>query len=348
MDDATLERLLRKFGLSEKEVDTYLTILDHGEAKASTIADDAGVSKRYVYSLSERLEERGFVEVDDHVTPTTIRANAPDAVIDRLEEDLDAIEPALEARYSRTAPTAQLFEVVKSRVTVVKRITELLDAAEEEVTLTVPSRHLDEVRDALADAVDRGVLVLLVVTGVDPADLDETGLASATRAWSQPMPTILTVDRSRGLLAPTEMLERANTDQQAIAFTQPQLVPVLVGSFLANYWPMATETAVAEPAPLPFTGRNVRRVAFQATLRLRADERIRAHVTGRPVGSDDEIEVVGEVVEVRQGLLDPPTNTAPIEHALVLETDDGTVTVGGEGAFVEDVEAISVTLEAAG
>ena len=48
MDDATLRAHLRRFGLSEKEVDTYLTLLEHGEATASTIADVAGVSKRYV------------------------------------------------------------------------------------------------------------------------------------------------------------------------------------------------------------------------------------------------------------------------------------------------------------
>jgi len=93
MDDRTLNDLLRRFGLSDKEVDTYLSLLAHGEAKASTVADAAGVSKRYVYSVSESLAERGFVEVNDHVVPTTIRANPPDEVINRLRSDVDAIRP---------------------------------------------------------------------------------------------------------------------------------------------------------------------------------------------------------------------------------------------------------------
>jgi len=33
MDDRTLNDLLRRFGLSDKEVDTYLSLLAHGEAK---------------------------------------------------------------------------------------------------------------------------------------------------------------------------------------------------------------------------------------------------------------------------------------------------------------------------
>jgi len=75
MEDSSLIDRLERLGLSEKEIDTYLSILEHGEAKASTIADDAGVSKRYVYSVSEKLEDRGFVEVNDHAVPTLIRAN---------------------------------------------------------------------------------------------------------------------------------------------------------------------------------------------------------------------------------------------------------------------------------
>jgi predicted DNA-binding transcriptional regulator len=80
MDDSTLRAHLRRFGLSKKEVDTYLTLLEYGEATASTIANVAGVSKRYVYSVSETLEDRGFVTVADHAVPTTIRALPPKKV----------------------------------------------------------------------------------------------------------------------------------------------------------------------------------------------------------------------------------------------------------------------------
>ena len=133
MDDATLRAHLRRFGLSEKEVDTYLTLLEHGEATASTIADVAGVSKRYVYSVSETLEDRGFVEVTDHVVPTTIRALPPDRVVDKLVRDAEAMKPALEARHTRTEPSADHFEAVKSRITVLKRIRSFIRDADEEL-----------------------------------------------------------------------------------------------------------------------------------------------------------------------------------------------------------------------
>jgi sugar-specific transcriptional regulator TrmB len=350
MDDSSLADLLSQFGLSDKEIDTYLTLLDHGEAKASTVADAAGVSKRYVYSISEKLEARGFVSVDDHVVPTTIRANPPEQVIDTLSRNLEEMEPALAARYTRTAPADASFEVIKSRVTVLKRVAELVASADEEVTLSVPYERLDEVAEELRAAMDRGVLVLLLVTGVEPGpDLDLEGLASVARAWGQPVPTMVTADRQSGLVAPTEMITRSNTGKQAIAFTQQQIGPVLVGSFLGNYWPMAEEVYTGAPADLPATYCDFRHGVLQAELHRQAGQRVRARVTGRLVGGETDAfeEFVGEVVDVRQGLLAPTTNSFPVENSLTIETEEGVaLTVGGMGAFVEDVEASEVRLEA--
>ncbi|SFK98748.1 Sugar-specific transcriptional regulator TrmB [Halogranum rubrum] len=346
MDDPTLSDLLRQFGLSDKEVDTYLTLLEHGEAKASTIAEAAGVSKRYVYSISEKLEERGFVSVNDHVVPTTIRANPPEAVIETLSGNLDQMRPELEARYSQAAPQSDEFEVVKSRVTVIKRIKSLIGGAENELSLSIPYEHLPEVADELREAVDRDVFVLLVVTGVDPlVDLELDGVASVARAWRELMPTMVTADRISSLIAPTEMISRSNSGKQAIAFTQEQLSPVMVGSFFGNYWPSATEVYVTEPGDLPGTYTDFRSAVLQATLHLRAGFPVSARIRGRPVHSDSETtEIDGRIVEVRQGLLSPINNDFPVQNALVVETDDGTYMVGGSGAFVEDFEAEAVEL----
>ncbi|MFC6837928.1 TrmB family transcriptional regulator [Halomarina ordinaria] len=349
MDDAALGDVLQQFGLSDKEIDTYLTLLEHGEAKASTVADAAGVSKRYVYSVSEKLEDRGFVSVNDHVVPTTIRANPPEEVIESLTEDIETMRPALEARYSKAAPETERFEVIKSRVTVLKRIRSLIDDADEEVTLSLPATTLDEVADSLRAAVDRGVLVLLVVADADSERQTALeGVASVARAWGEPMPTMLTTDQRVGLVAPTEMITRSNSGARAIAFTEPRLGPVIVGSFLGNYWPMAQQVYAAEPATLPKTYTNFRHAVFQTTLHLRANTSLRARIRGRRTrGPDSHDEIVGRVVDVRQGLAAPSNNAFPVENTLVVETSEGLVTVGGGGAFVEDIEADSVTLERA-
>ncbi|WP_137288652.1 TrmB family transcriptional regulator [Natronorubrum halophilum] len=347
MEHADLAELLEQFGLSAKEIDTYLAILEHGESKASTIADAADVSKRYVYSISEELEERGFVEVDDHSVPAVIRPVQPETVIERLSQSVEAIEPELRSRYTSTERTGEEFEVIKSRQTVLKRIESLLMRAETEVTLSLPAEMLPRVRSTLEETVDRGVLVLLLLGGTDEEQdiASLAGTASTVRTWDALVPTMLTVDGRHGLLAPSQMLTTSTSETRAIAISQPQLAPVFVGSFLANYWPTAEERYITAPGELPSTFEGFRNAVFQIALHRATDSRIEVTVTGSPVGDRDLPSTLsGEVVAVRQSLVRPATSTVPIENAFELDVDGERYTIGGTGAFLEDFEAESVTV----
>ncbi|SDR36742.1 TrmB family transcriptional regulator [Natronobacterium texcoconense] len=348
MDTDGLAGLLERFGLSEKEIDTYLAILDHGESKASTIADAADVSKRYVYSISEELEERGFVEVDDHAVPTVVRPVDPETVVERLTHSVEEMEPELQSRYTTTERTGEQFEVIKSRQTVLKRIEELLARAGDEVTLSLPASVLPQVRSTLEETANRDVLVLLLVGTADGDQIDAAsvaGTASTVRTWDALVPTMLTVDRQHGLLAPSQILTSSTSDTRAIALSQEQLVPVLTGSFLANYWPTAEEQYVAPPADLPGTYEGFRNAVFQIALHQAADTRLEATVEGTPVGERDLPSTLsGEIVDVRQSLVRPATSTVPIENAFEIDVDGDRYSVGGTGAFLEDFEAESVTI----
>lgn len=345
MVEEGISELLSRFGLSDKEVDTYLTLLEHGEAKASEITADADISKRHVYSVSEELEQKGFVEVKSHSVPTTIRAYPPDEVIEELQEDIDAMGPQLMELYTEPEPSREQIEVVKSRATVLKRMQTLIKEAESEVALSIPETYLEKVADELRDAVERGVLVVLVVSNTDEEpSLD--GCASVARQWAEVMPTILSVDSQRGVFAPTELLLHSNSDRQGIVFVQDQLGPVIVGSFFGNYWPMTDEVLTAEPVSLPATFTSFRHAVLQATLHKRAGVNLRAEVTGRKTDSpDDERILTGEILGVTQGLVKPTNNDFPVEHSILLDSDEGTVSIGGQGAFVEEFEADTIRLE---
>ncbi|MFB6201031.1 MAG: TrmB family transcriptional regulator [Halorhabdus sp.] len=349
-DDSTLTPQLKRFGLSDTEIRTYLAVLENGEAKASTIADATGVSKRYVYSVCEELEDQGFVEVNDHVVPTKIRAKPPDEVIELLSQRLDEIEPALKRRYSEAESRPHRFDVIKSRVTVLKRINEYIAEADRRVALSMPASHLSRVAEELQNAVERGVLVLLLVTDGQPdaADLgsEDRPIASVVRSWEQPIPMLLSVDRDLGLIASSEMMTAANSDEQAISIVQERIVPTLYGSFMANFWLSAEQRQVVDPAPLPQTYDSFEQAVFEATLRLRHGDEITACVEALPNTGDEATETVtGRVLDTRQGIVDPINNEFPIEHTLVLETDDGEVTIGGTGAFLEEYQARTVTLD---
>ncbi|MFB6128276.1 MAG: TrmB family transcriptional regulator [Halorhabdus sp.] len=350
-DDSALARQLKHFGLSDTEIQTYLAVLENGEAKASTIADATGVSKRYVYSVCEELEDQGFVEVNDHVVPTKIRAKRPEEVVEILSNRLEEIEPALERRYSEAESRPQRFDVIKSQVTVLKRINEYIEGAERRVAVSTPQSALPKVREALADAVERGVLVLLLVTDTEPEPdafaEDDRPIASVVRSWNVPIPVMVAVDRELGIISSSEMMTVANSDERAISLVQERIVPTLFGSFLANFWLSADQQYVNEPASLPRTYDSFEHAVFQATLHLREGTDVTACVEATPNDGDADVETVtGRVVETNQGIVEPVTNEFPIEHTLVLATEDGRTTVGGHGAFLEEYAARTVTLEA--
>lgn len=159
------------------------------------------------------------------------------------------------------------------------------------------------------------------------------------------MPTILAVDKEMDLVAPPEMLSQANSSARAVVFAQEQLGPVMVSSFLGDYFPMASEVFAADPVTLPATYHDFRHTVFQATLHLRADTTVRSHVDGRPLPEEDgPTELDGVVIDAQQSLLDPTSSSLPVENTLIVETPEGTYTVSGQSAFVEDFEASEVEL----
>jgi len=146
---------------------------------------------------------------------------------------------------------------------------------------------------------------------------------------------------------PPELLRRSNTDRQAIHFSQEQLAPVIVGSFLGNYWPAANEIATAAPARSPVEYANFRHTVLQVTLRLRVGEIPRVTVGGRWTDRDEPAEISGRVVESKQqGMVEPTTNKFPSPTLARRRDRRRQDRHGGRaGAFVEDIEADLVRIE---
>lgn len=59
-----IQRLLSDFGLNEKEIQVYLTILEQGKISPLQIAGKTGLKRTTVYSVSNALLEKGFIEED--------------------------------------------------------------------------------------------------------------------------------------------------------------------------------------------------------------------------------------------------------------------------------------------
>ena len=349
--DHSLRTQLKLLGFSDKEIDTYTALLSQGEAKASDIAQAAGVSKRHVYNRLGHFEERGLIEINDHEKPITARAIDPSIVIKQLSEQLSSLEKQLEEIHQPDTNIDRRYEVIKSNATVRKRISELIQDADNEVNLSLPATLISDLADVLRDAVDRGVLTLILVNtdGSETVSTDDLrGLGHVVRVWEYTGPILVCIDRYHGLFCPPEIVVSGQSEQQAISFTEDRLSPLLVGSFLGNYWPLAEEVYVHEPDPLPMTYDRFRHAVLNAALHKQQDIELFAEIEARSTQSRDEHAYEtrrGHICEINQKLIKPTTNTIPIENSFVIDDGEDTYSVGGPGAILEDLEARTITLD---
>jgi hypothetical protein len=200
----------------------------------------------------------------------------------------------------------------------------------------------------LSAARERGVLVLVLLGGV--VDAEEASLAAAedcasvVRVWAERGHQFTaTVDGDAAAVGDANLLHGEHrTDDHALLVENSRKLAWAVESLTGNFWAAADEAFVRDPVALPASFRSFRHAVVQATLHRRAGTpvRVEASVAGDAGGT-----VTGRVLDVNQTVLDPTTGDIGIENGLAVETtDDDVVTVGGTGAFLEDVEATAVRL----
>jgi hypothetical protein len=265
-------------------------------------------------------------------------------------------------------------DALRDPAVAVERLERMLAGAEEEVLLSGPARVLAAVEPVVRAAHERGVVVFLLVGNDDPgadgpgADLagaddsdadghdadalsaDLAGAATVVHAWpaATDMVVVCTVDRERGLCAMPTVFERETDGSQGAAFVHPVVCRHVFGTVMGNEWHRSPEVHVADPRPLPATYDSFTAVLIDAAHHLEAGRAVRASARGRWVGTDEAVTVEGRLCNVRQGFVEPVTNSFPIEGSLLVRDGDELVSVGGPGAFVEDVVAEEVRFDALG
>ncbi|MFC7137940.1 TrmB family transcriptional regulator [Halobaculum litoreum] len=340
--DADLRSELRTFGLSDTEIDTYVALLERGEATTGTVSEEANVSRRAVYDVAERLADRGLVRVNDHASPTTIRPRPPRRPSTPSPTDSRRSRPA-ERRHNRTEPRTSEVQVVKSRPTALKRLDRAIGRAESELLAAVPSHVVPEIESEIAAAAEDGTFVLLLVGGVDDEEASSyAGTADAVRCWDEQLPFLYAADNRTSMIGDPELLSGTHSDAKAVTVTDESLSGSVHGLFLSGYWPAATEVSVAAPDPLPSTYEWFREATFHAAAHHAAGRDVHA-----VVDTADGTRLAGRMTDVNQSLIEPATNDFSLETSIVVETGEGTASIGGIGSFVEDYRAESVRLETA-
>jgi sugar-specific transcriptional regulator TrmB len=357
MSESRIAEHLAAFGFSRKEIDTYLAVLGRGQATTGEVAAAADVSQGYVYEVTETLVDRGLVTVDDGATPTVLRARPAAEAVAELSRRLSDLQSAVEDVYSEPAAVDVGFEMVRSRQTVERRTERFLADATEEAFLVVPATAFERLREAVADASDRGVTVYLCLVAPDVevvtdaiAEFDR--YATVVRTWDARPQVFVLRDNRAGLVGSHGVLTGRHGDEYAVTFGQPEVANGFYGNMVSNVWSMADPRFVADPPALPASFEYFRTGVTAAARHVNAGRDLVADVDVVDTGTDGERTLEGVPIrEVRQSLVAPATARFPIENALVVETDHGPVSIGGDSAgfdpYYEDFAARGLTLREA-
>ncbi|MDV7349191.1 helix-turn-helix domain-containing protein [Halorubrum distributum] len=172
------EDLFSLLDLTEYEADAIEELLLLGRTTAPDLAEATGIPKARIYGVLDALSEAGYVKVIPG-RPKRYEPHEPAAIAERavenrrhayerFREDVEAVEEAFVDEYApvrdrgvnELSPTEDLFHVVDVGEPSERETRRLFREAEEAVyVLSKSFGYIDAVRPAIRDAVDRGVVV---------------------------------------------------------------------------------------------------------------------------------------------------------------------------------------------
>ncbi|MDO8619075.1 MAG: helix-turn-helix domain-containing protein [Candidatus Daviesbacteria bacterium] len=115
-------KLLKQLGLEEKEIQTYLTLLSIGPAKATTIARESNIKRPSTYFVLDRLITKGLVSKSEDRKKELFKAEEPEILLriakqesiraKNLEGSIKKLMQDLKKSYKKklNSPRIQIFE----------------------------------------------------------------------------------------------------------------------------------------------------------------------------------------------------------------------------------------------
>ncbi len=328
----TLDVIGERFNLGEYEIDAYLAVLEAGQLTASEIADRTDIPQPRVYDTVRSLADRGLVELRES-RPMQIVAIDPEDAFGEIQSSFTEMVEELTARYTAPARETEAVSLVKSRSTIIRHLNDCIEAAEYELAVSLTPELLKQFADDLADRIDAGVSVDLLVTPAsaapDPEAFEYLSVATTVRTRRGITTPVLAVADGEHSVYATQDALRDDRERYGVIFNRSALGFLISGFFGTVLWSTA-EPLTADTTERPFPRR-------YASIR-RAVKDIRglggefyATVEGRDIETGEPRVLSGKVIDVA-------FQESEEVAAVSIETDDGVVEIGGLVAALEDIE----------
>jgi HTH-type transcriptional regulator, sugar sensing transcriptional regulator len=148
-------------GLSLYEARIYVGLLRHGAQNGNELSKTSGVPSSKVYSTVEKMIGQGIVHSIKNGSSTQFVCIEPDELISRLRKQyndpIEYLEQALPPL--ATFEPAEPFLNVTGLAAIREAAGSIIDAAQEEIHLSLWSADIGSLRGSLESAVERGVTI---------------------------------------------------------------------------------------------------------------------------------------------------------------------------------------------
>jgi sugar-specific transcriptional regulator TrmB len=364
-----LTEILKEAGLSPYQADAYVTLLSTGATPAQELATASEVPGPRIYDVLEALEEQGYIityERDQLYAEAVDPTHGLEPIDSRVSRFTTA-KAEIRSRWKEPATRAIDISVVKQFQTVLEHTRERIIGADHQILLALTYDQFLRLESALTSAVERGVFVQVSIhfpRGFDADDIDTGSFpesASEVRLADVPAmyePFLSIIDGSKVSFAPFNLSsvrqqgDTAETDpvmNYGVLADDPIHAYVFEWYFLAALWEPSEPVYTARNSTLPMEFIDIREVIRAVDPLLRDGATVKATVRGRVVATGRQVSMTGEITSVKSDKSASPDGQ-PIESlftrqaTIVLETDEGEVSVGGWGAYSEDLEAERIVI----
>jgi sugar-specific transcriptional regulator TrmB len=354
MDTSDLKSGLEEAGLTKYQIDAYVTLLELGSSAATDIARRADIPRTRIYDVLDDLEQEGYIETFEQDS-LRARAREPTEVFEELQQRAQTLQRTAEEirnRWQQAGVGGHRVSFVKRMETVFERATEAIESAENHIRLSVTPEEFERLRPVLEAALARDVVINVSLntppdrTDVLPDEESFTSVVTEVRHRDLPAPFLLIADRELSCYA-----VHRPVDQFGAIFEDDELSYVFRWYFITALWEPWPSIYTSRTSTLPVEYVDIRECIQDVAPFLSDGTEIRATIEGKTVGGREERTLSGTIVDAVFADRRPDDSMAIAlsqlagRAALILDTGEEEVSIGGWGAVVEDFEAQRIRLE---
>lgn len=332
-------------GLTRREAELYLSLLQLGEASAHTLMRILNIQQPHLYSLLTNLKKKGLIGWK-HGRPKLYFVKNPAHVmeekIESIMTSLDSLKNTLKEIYASSQRCCEhpVVEVIREPRNIFKLIKNVISKTSHELCILMSSNYMARLVDEVVEKASSGVRVYALTfpdlrQGIINALME--GGVRELRSTALGRFMLVSSDCSQTIYIPRSTLSGGERQSYAYFFTGIEMPAFFTHCFYSEW--CKSSQVFSQPISLENRLFSHRMFIYELTsLKSRSSQEIVVRVTGVDTRTGRGLTVRGRVEDVF-------TDDANTVYFTIRTSEGKRYSVGGYDAITEDIEAENIVIE---